>query len=49
LREGENLVVRLAVLDIGKTLIYKTLVVEMALQSLTTQEIARRIYHTPAV
>lgn len=34
-------------LDMGRTLTHKTLVVEMALQGLTTQEIARRIYHTP--
>lgn len=35
------------VLDMGRTLTHKTLVVEMALDGLTTQEIARRIYHTP--
>ncbi|MGI9953304.1 DUF1670 domain-containing protein [Moorellaceae bacterium AZ2] len=31
----------------GRTLTHKALVVEMALEGLTTQEIARRIYHTP--
>ncbi|MDH7577318.1 MAG: DUF1670 domain-containing protein [Bacillota bacterium] len=31
----------------GRTLTHKTIVVELALQGLTTQEIARRIYHTP--
>jgi len=36
-----------SVLDMGRTLTHKTLVVEMALDGLTTQEIARRIYHTP--
>jgi len=35
------------VLDMGRTLTHKTIVVEMALSGLTTQEIARRIYHTP--
>lgn len=35
------------VLDMGGTLTQKTLVVEMALKGLTTQEIARRIYHSP--
>jgi len=35
------------VLDMGRTLTHKALVVEMALGGLTTQEIARRIYHTP--
>lgn len=35
------------VLDMGRTLTHKTVVVEMALQGLSTQEIARRIYHTP--
>jgi hypothetical protein len=35
------------VLDLGRTLTHKTIVVEMALAGLTTQEIARRIYHTP--
>lgn len=35
------------VLDMGRTLTHKAFVVEMALQGLTTQEIARRIYHTP--
>lgn len=35
------------VLDMGRTLTHKAIVVEMALSGLTTQEIARRIYHTP--
>jgi len=35
------------VLDMGRTLTHKTIVVEMALQGLSTQQIARRIYHTP--
>lgn len=35
------------VLDMGRTLTHKALVVEMALEGMTTQEIARRIYHTP--
>jgi len=35
------------VLDMGRTLTHKAIVVEMALDGLTTQEIARRIYHTP--
>lgn len=35
------------VLDMGRTLTHKAVVVEMALDGLTTQEIARRIYHTP--
>jgi len=35
------------VLDMGRTLTHKTIVVEMALSGLTTVEIARRIYHTP--
>ncbi|MEW6458179.1 MAG: DUF1670 domain-containing protein [Bacillota bacterium] len=35
------------VLDMGRTLTHKTIVVELALSGLTTQEIARRIYHTP--
>ncbi|OIQ58999.1 hypothetical protein MTIN_25660 [Moorella thermoacetica] len=34
------------VLDMGRTLTHKALVVEMALEGLTTQEIARRTYHT---
>lgn len=34
------------VLDIGRTLTHKKLVVEMALGGMTTKEIARRIYHT---
>jgi hypothetical protein len=35
------------VLDMGRTLTHKALVVEMALEGMITQEIARRIYHTP--
>ena len=35
------------VLDMGRTLTHKKLVVEMSLSGMTTQEIARRIYHTP--
>ncbi|AZK59295.1 DUF1670 domain-containing protein [Candidatus Desulforudis audaxviator] len=35
------------VLDMGRTLTHKTIVVKMALSGLTTQEIAWRIYHTP--
>ena len=35
------------VLHMGRTLTHKAIVVEMALAGLTTQEIARRIYHTP--
>jgi len=35
------------VLDMGRTLTHKTIVVDMALQGLSTQQIARRIYHTP--
>ena len=35
------------VLDMGRTLTHKAIVVEMALDGMTTQEIARRIYHTP--
>lgn len=34
------------VLDMGRTLTHKK-IVEMSLQGLTTQEIARLIYHTP--
>ncbi|MDI6895303.1 MAG: DUF1670 domain-containing protein [Bacillota bacterium] len=36
------------VLDMGRTLTHKTIVVEMALQGLSTTEIARRIYHAPS-
>jgi len=35
------------VLDMGSTLTHKTIVVELALQGMTTQEISRRIFHTP--
>lgn len=35
------------VLDMGRTLTHKTIVVELALSGMTTQEIGRRIYHTP--
>ena len=35
------------VLDMGRTLTHKKIVVEMALSGMTTKEIARRIYHTP--
>jgi hypothetical protein len=35
------------VLDMGRTLTHKTIVVEMALEGLSTQQIARRIFHTP--
>ena len=35
------------VLDMGRTLTHKTIVVEMALSGMNTQEIARRIYHSP--
>jgi len=35
------------VLDMGRPLTHKKLVVEMALGGMTTREIARRIYHTP--
>ena len=35
------------VLDMGRTLTHKTIVVEMALSGMNTQQIARRIYHTP--
>jgi hypothetical protein len=35
------------VLDMGRTLTHRIIVVEMALSGLTTQEIAHRIYHTP--
>ena len=35
------------VLDMGRTLTHKTIVVEMALDGMSTQQIARRIFHTP--
>lgn len=35
------------VLDMGRTLTHKKIVVAMALSGLSTQEISRRIYHTP--
>lgn len=35
------------VLDMGRTLTHKTIVVEMALSGMSTQQIARRIFHTP--
>jgi hypothetical protein len=35
------------VLDMGRTLTHKKIVVEMALGGMTTKEIAERIYHTP--
>ncbi len=35
------------VLDMGRTLTHKKIVVEMALDGMTTKEIAERIYHTP--
>jgi len=35
------------VLDMGRTLTHKKIVVELSLDGLNTQEIARRIYHTP--
>lgn len=35
------------VLDMGRTLTHKTIVVEMSLEGLSTQQIARRIFHTP--
>ena len=35
------------VLDMGRTLTHKKIVVELSLQGLSTQEISRRIYHTP--
>ncbi|MGE5572607.1 MAG: DUF1670 domain-containing protein [Bacteroidota bacterium] len=34
------------ILGMGRTLTHKKIVVEMSLSGLTTQEIARRIYHT---
>ncbi len=36
------------VLDMGRTLTHKTIVVELALQGLSTTEIARRTYHAPS-
>jgi hypothetical protein len=35
------------VLDMGRTLTHKKIVVELSLNGLSTQEISRRIYHTP--
>ncbi|MDY0177596.1 MAG: DUF1670 domain-containing protein [Lentisphaeria bacterium] len=35
------------ILDMGRTLTHKKIVVEMALEGMTTKEIAERIYHTP--
>jgi len=35
------------VLDMGRTLTHKKIVVELSLEGLSTQEISRRIYHTP--
>ncbi|MBC7083915.1 MAG: DUF1670 domain-containing protein [Firmicutes bacterium] len=35
------------ILDMGRTLTHKTIVVEMSLSGMSTQEIARRIYHSP--
>jgi hypothetical protein len=35
------------VLDMGRTLTHKTIVVEMALDGMSTQQISRRIFHTP--
>ncbi len=35
------------ILDMGRTLTHKKVVVELALSGLTTQQIAQRIYHTP--
>ena len=35
------------VLDMGRTLTHKTIVVEMALEGMSTQQIARRIFYTP--
>ncbi|HHY48012.1 MAG TPA: DUF1670 domain-containing protein, partial [Firmicutes bacterium] len=35
------------ILDMGRTLPHKTIVVEMALSGMNTQQIARRIYHSP--
>jgi hypothetical protein len=31
----------------GRTLTHKTIVIEMALSGMSTQQIARRIFHTP--
>ncbi len=35
------------VLDMGRTLTHKTIVIDMALDGMSTQQIARRIFHTP--
>ncbi|MEW5786025.1 MAG: DUF1670 domain-containing protein [Bacillota bacterium] len=35
------------VLDMGRTLTHKTIVVEMSLEGLSTQQISKRIFHTP--
>ncbi len=35
------------VLDMGRTLTHKKIVVEMSLEGLSTQQIARKIFHTP--
>jgi CheY-like chemotaxis protein len=35
------------VLDMGRTLTHKGIVVDLSLSGMTTQQIARRIYHTP--
>lgn len=35
------------ILDMGRTMTHKAIVIEMALDGLTTQEIGRRIFHTP--
>ena len=35
------------ILDMGRTLTHKKIVVEMSLSGLTTNEISKRIYHTP--
>ncbi|MBC7084556.1 MAG: DUF1670 domain-containing protein [Firmicutes bacterium] len=35
------------ILHMGRTLTHKTIVVEMSLSGMSTQEIARRIYHSP--
>lgn len=35
------------VLDMGRTLTHKKIVVQLSLEGLSTQEISRRIYHTP--
>jgi hypothetical protein len=34
------------ILDMGSTLTHKTIVMDLALQGLSTQQISRRIYHT---